>query len=86
MDTNDNIYSILKEGISLKELVSKSGRYSFYRMKTKSILGLISNGSLFRKEENFAFLEPKYNLSLQDIQFFIRGIINKEFGPLRFNF
>jgi predicted nucleotidyltransferase component of viral defense system len=75
-----DIYSILKEGISLKELVSKSGRYSLYRMKTKSILGLISNGSLFRKEENFALLEPKYNLNSQDIQSYIRGVIKKEYG------
>ncbi len=76
-----DIYSILKEGISLKEIVSKSTRYSHYRMKTKNILGIISNGSLFRKEEKFSLLEPRYNVSSQDIQSFIRGEINKEYGP-----
>jgi predicted nucleotidyltransferase component of viral defense system len=75
-----DIYSILKEGISLKQLVSKSSRYSLYRMKTKNVLGIISDGSLFRKEENFALLEPRYNVSSQDIQLFIREIINKEYG------
>jgi predicted nucleotidyltransferase component of viral defense system len=76
-----DIYSILKEGISLKEIVAKSSRYSHYRMKTKSILGIISNGSLFRKEENFSLLEPRYNVTSQEIQSFIRELIYKEYGP-----
>lgn len=37
-----DIYSILKEGISLKELVSKSSRFSQHRMKTKGVLGIIN--------------------------------------------
>jgi predicted nucleotidyltransferase component of viral defense system len=75
-----DIYSILKEGISLKAIVSKSSHYSLYRMKTKSVLGIISDGLLFRKEEKFSLLEPSYNVSSQDIQSFIREIINKEYG------
>jgi predicted nucleotidyltransferase component of viral defense system len=75
-----DIYSILKEGVFLKEIVSKSSRYSHYRMKSKNILGIISNGSLFRKEEKFSLLKPIYNVGSQDIQSFIRGVINKEYG------
>jgi predicted nucleotidyltransferase component of viral defense system len=75
-----DIYSILKEGISLKEIVSRSSRFSLYRMKTKNILGIISNGSLFRKEEKFSLLKPRYDVTSSDIQTFIREIINKEYS------
>ncbi len=78
-----DIYSILKEGIFLKEIVSKSSRYSFHRMKTKSVLGIISDGSLFKKEENFSLLEPRYNVTSQDIQSFIREKIYEEYAPVK---
>ena len=75
-----DLYSILKEGISLKEIVSGSGRFSLHRMTTKGVLGTISNGSLFRKEENFSLLKPKYTVTSKDIQAFIRETINKDYG------
>jgi hypothetical protein len=78
-----DIYSILKEGISLKELVSKSSRFSQHRMKTKGVLGIISDGSLFRKEEKFSLLEPRYNVNSTDIQEFIREIIKLEYGMVK---
>ena len=78
-----DVYSILKEGISLKEIVSKSSRYSFYRMKKKGVLGIISNGSLFRKEEKFSLLEPRYNVTSTDIEAYIREIITKEYGLVK---
>jgi hypothetical protein len=75
-----DIYSILKGGISLKEIVSKCSRFSLYRMRTKNILGIISNGSLFRKEEKFSLLEPMYDVNSINIQTFIREMINKEYN------
>ncbi len=60
--------------------INKSGRFSLHRMKTKGILSTISNGSLFKKEENFSLLNPKYNSSSIDIETFIREIILKEYG------
>lgn len=78
-----DIFSILKENISLKEIVSKCGRFSLHRMTTKAVLRMISNGTLFRKEENFSLLEPKYNVSSAEIQEFIRDIIYKEYGKAK---
>ena len=75
-----DIYSIMKENGSLKELVFKAARYSCHRMKTKSILSIISDGSRFRKEENFSLLYPKYNVTSDDIQTYIREKITNEFG------
>jgi predicted nucleotidyltransferase component of viral defense system len=75
-----DIYSILKENNSLKELVLKAGKYSSHRMKTKTFLSIISDGSRFTKEESFSLLSPKYNITSVDIQDFIRQKIRDEFG------
>ena len=75
-----DIYSILKENISLKKLVFKAGRFSRHRMKTKTILSIISDGSRFRKEENFSLLCPKYDITSAEIQDYIREKIRNEFG------
>jgi hypothetical protein len=52
-------------------------------MKTKGVLGIISDGSLFRKEEKFSLLEPRYNVNSTDIQEFIREIIKLEYGMVK---
>jgi len=75
-----DVYSILMEGISLKDLVSSCGKYSRHRMKSKMILGTLSDGVLFRKEENFELFEPKYNIGSKDIESFMRVRILQEFS------
>jgi len=72
-----DIYSILQEEISLKEIVSRCGRYSQHRFKAKSLLSILSDGSLFQKEENFSLLNPKYSITSTDIQTFMRKEIRK---------
>jgi hypothetical protein len=75
-----DIYSILQEGIPLTELVGGCGTYSRHRMKTKTILGILSNSSLFRYEENFNLLEPGYPAKSKDIELYIRNQILKEYS------
>ena len=75
-----DVFSILQEGISIKEIVTLCGRYSRHRMKSKMILSLISDGSLFRYEEEFELLHPKFRVNSGDIEVFIRQQIAKEFG------
>ena len=41
---------------------------------------MISNGSLFRDEEEFELLQPKYKVNSEDIEAFMRRQIAKEFG------
>jgi hypothetical protein len=75
-----DVYSILREGILLKDIVSRCGIYSRHRMKSKTILSILSNGSLFKYEENFDLLEPKYLVNSKDIEAYIRNEIRKEYG------
>ncbi|MCD4769474.1 MAG: nucleotidyl transferase AbiEii/AbiGii toxin family protein [Bacteroidales bacterium] len=74
-----DVYSILMEGISLKAIVTTCGRYSRHRMKSKMILAILSNGSLFKQKENFELLDPRYQVSSEDIELFMREQIRKEY-------
>jgi hypothetical protein len=49
-------------------------------MKSKTILSILSNGSLFKYEENFDLLKPKYQVNSKDIEVYIRNEIRKEYG------
>lgn len=75
-----DVYSILREGILLKDIVNRCGIYSRHRMKSKTILSILSNGSLFKYEENFDLLKPKYQVNSKDIEVYIRNEIRKEYG------
>lgn len=75
-----DVYSILLEGILLKDLVTRCGTYSRHRMKSKTILSILSNSSLFKYEENFDLLEPKYLVNSKDIETYLRNQIRKEYG------
>lgn len=75
-----DVYSILKEGSSLKDLVDMCGRYSRHRMRSKMILSMLSNGSLFKYESSFEMLEPKYHVNSEDIEAFIQVRILEEYG------
>jgi predicted nucleotidyltransferase component of viral defense system len=75
-----DVYSILQEGIPLKDLVYRCGVYSRHRLKSKTILSILSNGSLFKDEENFDLPEPKYKVTSKDIETYMRGQIRHEFG------
>ena len=75
-----DVYSILMEGISVKDIVDRCGKYSRHRMKSKMILGILSNGSLFKQEENFELLEPKYQVTSEDIEVYMREQIREKYG------
>jgi predicted nucleotidyltransferase component of viral defense system len=79
-----DVYSILQEGILLEELVRFCGNYSRHRMKSKTILGILSNSSLFKYEESFELLEPKYQVNSKDIETYIRARILKEYSSPSF--
>ncbi len=75
-----DIYSILREGHSLKSLVQSATRYSNYRLKTRNALTHLVNGTFYRKEKNFAMLEPIYDIDERGIENFMRSSIVQEYG------
>jgi predicted nucleotidyltransferase component of viral defense system len=75
-----DIYTILKEGISLKAMIIKATWYSNHILKTKDILNFISDGNNFKKDKQFALLEPKYTVSEKEIEDFVKDIILREYN------
>jgi len=49
-------------------------------MKSKTILSILSNSSLFKYEENFDLLEPKYQVNSKDIEAYMRNRILEEYS------
>ncbi|MCK4664555.1 MAG: nucleotidyl transferase AbiEii/AbiGii toxin family protein [Bacteroidales bacterium] len=75
-----DLYSILKEGVLLKNLIEGAVKYSNYNLKSKNILLFISNGSNYIKEKKFTKLSPKYDVDEKIIESFLKNAIIKEFS------
>lgn len=74
-----DLYSILREGISLKSMINKATVYSNHILKTKDILNFISDGGNFKRDKQFDLLLPQYPVSEREIEDFIKEIILKEY-------
>lgn len=74
-----DLYSILHEGVSLKEMISEAGKYSNYTLKSRDALNFISNGSNYKKDKEFNLLSPFYKVDNKEIEEFIKQIIRKEY-------
>lgn len=74
-----DIYSILKEGVALKDIVSGAVKYSNHRLKTRDALAFMSNGSNFRPDKGFTLLEPVYDIDHKGIEEYIKSLIRKEY-------
>jgi hypothetical protein len=49
-------------------------------MKSKMIIAILSDGSLFRHDESFELLKPKYKVNSGDIESHLREKIKEKFG------
>ncbi len=66
-----DIYSILKEGYKITKLIDLAIEYSRNKLKSKTILSILSNAENFTKEENFELLNPKYKVTSVEIRDYI---------------
>ena len=73
-----DIYSILREGVGLEQLIPKAIEHSGFRLKTKNLISILSNGYFFRKDEDFSTLHPIYDVSSADIELYIRSLLSKQ--------
>lgn len=70
-----DIYSILKSGIDIHKLIPMALEHSGHRLKTKGLMAMLTNGDLFRKDEQFAQLQPVYDVSARDIEDYIKTLL-----------
>ncbi|MFN8207519.1 MAG: nucleotidyl transferase AbiEii/AbiGii toxin family protein [Bacteroidales bacterium] len=74
-----DIYSILKEGVSLKKLVDGARVYSNNLLKTRDALSFLSDSSNYRKNRSFSLLDPVYNVTGKEIEEYIVSRILEEY-------
>lgn len=67
-----DIYSLLKDGADLNKMISLALKYSGHRLKTKNIIAMLTKSDRFMPDADFETLQPVYNVSPQDIEYFIR--------------
>ena len=77
-----DIYAILKDGVSLRDLIDGAGKYSRHRLKTRDILSMLTKGKNFEVDHHFAALQPKYEVGSNDIEHFFADEIRKMIGKL----
>ena len=70
-----DIYSILKSGVDINQLIPAALEHSGHKLKTKGLLMMLTNGQLFRKDEQFDTLQPLYDVSATDIQEYIKKLL-----------
>lgn len=68
-----DIYSILKEGGDINKMITGALEHSEHKLRTRSLLAMLTNGKLFIKEKGFEELKPVYDVSPFDIQEYIKA-------------
>ena len=72
-----DIYSILINGADIMTMIPAALEHSGYKIKTKNLLAMLTNGELFQKDEGFEQLSPVYDVSAYDIQEYLKSLIEK---------
>lgn len=70
-----DIYSILKSGIPIQDMVSLALTYSGHRLKSKNLLAMLTNGKRFTKDSQFEQLYPIYSVTAQEIEEFLKSCL-----------
>jgi predicted nucleotidyltransferase component of viral defense system len=65
-----DVYSILKEGYSIHNGIEKALTLSRHRLSSKNIIAMLLGGQ-FMPDSNFATLEPKYDVTKEQIREYI---------------
>ena len=70
-----DIYSILKFGVPVNDLISLALIYSGHKLKSKNLLAMLTNGSRFTRDSYFEQLEPAYVVTAQEIEEYIKSCL-----------
>lgn len=70
-----DVYSILKSGVLISDLISLALTYSGHKLKSKNLLAMLTNGSRFMRDAHFEQLEPTYAITAQEIEDYIKSCL-----------
>lgn len=63
-----DIYSLLKAGESLDDMINLALKYSSHRLKSKNLIAMLTRSDRFIPDSSFSALNPMYNVSPQEIE------------------
>jgi predicted nucleotidyltransferase component of viral defense system len=68
-----DLYCILKnkDAEKTKQIIDKALRYSEYHLKSKNLIGMLTNSERFKHNVGFAQLSPKYPITAKEIEAFM---------------
>lgn len=72
-----DIYSILKSGVNIHDLIEAATSYSQHQLKTKNLLAMLTNGNRFHRDASFAQLQPSYTITAGEIEEFIKKALTE---------
>ena len=70
-----DIFSILKSGVSINDLISLALSYSGHKLKSKNLLAMLTNSNRFTRDSHFEQLEPVYDVTAQEIEGYIKNCL-----------
>lgn len=71
-----DIYSLLQCGINFHSMVDLALKYSGHLLHTKNLYSMLTNGARFMADANFSHLQPEYQVSVKEIEDYLREVIN----------
>lgn len=72
-----DIYTLLREGILLQDMIRLASSYSNHLLKTKNLLAMLTNGARFNRDAHFELLQPKYKISPIEIEEYIKQLLKE---------
>lgn len=72
-----DIYSIVRSGVDIHNLVRMAGDYSQHQLKTKNMLAMLTNGKRFYRDAIFEQMQPMFDVTATDIEEYLRSLLNK---------
>lgn len=74
-----DIYSLMKAGITLTDMIESALKYSGHRLKSKNLLAMLTRSERFIKDTSFESLQPLYDVTPQEIEsHIIEALSNQE--------
>jgi len=68
-----DLYCILKEKDveNIKQIIDNALKYSEYQLKSKNLIGMLTNGERFKENSDFIQLAPKHAVTAKEIEQFM---------------
>lgn len=70
-----DLYCIFREDPDVMKFVHGAGDYSNHTLKSKNILSMLTNHRHFVQDRNFDQLEPAYSIGAEEIETYIRDLL-----------